>query len=241
MFWVVLTCALRCLTQWKRNFLNQIIWGWENVPKLVWFGCFSNNPIYTNISTCFGHFLSRGWSDWADSFRIVSGISRHKFRLQHINRIVKKSGLLWVDPLCGTPKNICLWEREKLLLNTSCYIIHHIRYSKYWVQVFKINCIDNSFMLLHNDQIVASMNVIYRMQHILKVRGWCWWTWESVKYQCILKGRSNMILIAQFSKNDIQPSCQRSITKIHDAIDEVVVKFKFIETILQYQEYCILC
>ena len=36
---------------------------------------------YPNISEHFGSFLWTGWSDWADSFCIVPGVSRHKFRV----------------------------------------------------------------------------------------------------------------------------------------------------------------
>ena len=35
----------------------------------------------SNIFAHFGRFLRTGWSDWAQTFSIKSGISRHKFRV----------------------------------------------------------------------------------------------------------------------------------------------------------------
>ena len=81
MFWVLYTCVLRRLAPCKRNQLNPFTRQRENVQNVVRFSHFRSMTKYANISARFRRFPQTGWSDWADSFCIVPGVSRHKFRV----------------------------------------------------------------------------------------------------------------------------------------------------------------
>ena len=64
----------------------------------------------SNIVKHFGHFLCTGWSDWAQTFSIKSGISRHKFRVptRHTLEHFEISIFLTLTPLEGTLGKIFL-------------------------------------------------------------------------------------------------------------------------------------
>ena len=69
------------MTQCKRNRFNPITLPRENVQNMVRFCCFRPTSTYSNNSAHFGRFLRTWWSDWSDSFCIVPGVLRHKFRV----------------------------------------------------------------------------------------------------------------------------------------------------------------
>ena len=79
----------------------------------------------------FGRFLVVGWSDWADSFCIVSGFLRHKFRLPTKGILeTKKFGLfLRYTPFEGTWKKI--FRQKKYFPNWPYNIGNQIR----WVRI----------------------------------------------------------------------------------------------------------
>jgi hypothetical protein len=84
MLWVLQTCISRRLAQCKRNWFNPIPLARENAQHVVRFCGFRLMSTYSNKSARFGRFLRTGWSDWSDSFGIVQGILRYKFRVRNI-------------------------------------------------------------------------------------------------------------------------------------------------------------
>jgi hypothetical protein len=111
--WVVLTCVSRCLTQCKRNQLNPTILPGENVQNVVGFCSFGQVWKYPDISARFGRFLKDGCLDWADSFCIASGISRHKFRppTGHFG-VTNFPTILPLYPSWGNPKKNDFCEKN---------------------------------------------------------------------------------------------------------------------------------
>ena len=76
----------------------------------------------------FGRFLQAGWSDWADSFCIVPGVLRHKFRVP-ITYLSEnfEIPLFGGRPPLGGPSKV-FFGKNKKIPSVLRSIGHHIRY-----------------------------------------------------------------------------------------------------------------